>query len=43
MAKSPLKGKLKLWGIVEADETWIGGRVRGKGRAYAGKKDNIAK
>lgn len=28
----------KLVGTVEADETWVGGKVHGKGRAYKGNK-----
>jgi transposase-like protein len=31
----------KLTGTVEADETWIGGKVRGKGRAYTGNKTPV--
>ncbi len=31
----------KLDGIVEADETYIGGKVRGKGRAYVGNKTAV--
>ena len=27
--------------VVEADETWIGGKVRGKGRAYKGNKTAV--
>lgn len=30
-------------GIVEADETYIGGKVKGKGRAYKGNKTAIVK
>ncbi len=29
-------------GIIEVDETWIGGKVRGKGRAYVGNKTVVA-
>jgi transposase-like protein len=31
-----------LFGIVEVDETWIGGKVRGKGRGYVGNKTLVA-
>lgn len=31
----------KLSGIVEADETYVGGRARGKGRAYVGNKTAV--
>lgn len=30
-----------LQGTVEADETWIGGRARGRGRAYTGNKTAV--
>jgi hypothetical protein len=31
----------QLSGTVEADETWIGGRVRGRGRRYIGNKTTV--
>ncbi len=31
----------KLGGTVEADETWVGGTVRGKGQAYKGNKTPV--
>ena len=41
MGKEPLEGPT-LFGIVEVDETIIGGKTKGKGRRYMGNKTIIA-
>lgn len=39
MQNEPMKGLLT--GVVESDETWIGGKVRGKGHAYTQNKTAV--
>ncbi|MCY3803705.1 MAG: IS1595 family transposase [Gammaproteobacteria bacterium] len=41
MGNKPLEGPT-LVGVVEVDETWVGGKVKGKGRRYTGNKTIIA-
>lgn len=41
MGNKPLEGPT-LVGIVEVDETWVGGKVKGKGRGHKGNKTIIA-
>ena len=41
MGNEPLEGPT-LFGVVEVDETYIGGKARGKGRGYTGNKIIVA-
>ena len=41
MANDPLEGPT-LFGVIEVDETYVGGKVAGKGRGYRGNKTIVA-
>ena len=41
MASDPLEGPT-LFGVIEVDETYVGGKTTGKGRGYRGNKTTVA-